>query len=306
MQMLKEEYQVQKTNRFLIWFQQIRGPFLILPVVLVLIGVGSAAWEGFYNWWFTFLLLVGVITAHISVNLFNELSDYKTKIDDNTNRTPFSGGSGMMQTGETSYGKVRIAAYFTFLIPGLIGIYFCVTVNWLIIFFMVLGAVSIRFYTTHLARWLIGEVAAGLTLGTMVVLGSHLVLTGRLTFSIAWISLPSGILTALLLLLNEFPDAEADKKGGRYHFIIHFGKATSAKIYVSGLIMVYAIIAAGPFLFNLPYTILIALLTLPLALRASIQVVKYHDDTPNLIPALALNVAVVILTDLFLALGFFL
>ena len=45
------------------------------------------------------LLVIGVVLAHVSVNLFNEISDYKSKIDENTVRTPFSGGSGMLQVG---------------------------------------------------------------------------------------------------------------------------------------------------------------------------------------------------------------
>jgi 1,4-dihydroxy-2-naphthoate octaprenyltransferase len=47
------------------------------------------------------LLLAGVVLAHISVNLFNEYSDYKTGIDFNTHRSPFSGGSGMIVSGKT-------------------------------------------------------------------------------------------------------------------------------------------------------------------------------------------------------------
>jgi membrane-bound ClpP family serine protease len=42
------------------------------------------------------MLIVGVVLSHISVNLFNEYSDFQTKIDFHTNRTPFSGGSGTL------------------------------------------------------------------------------------------------------------------------------------------------------------------------------------------------------------------
>ena len=76
-------------NPVSIWLQQIRAPFMILSVVLVFIGVAAAHRDGVHHWGRAVLLLVGVILAHIAVNLFNEVSDYETKIDEKTVRTPF-------------------------------------------------------------------------------------------------------------------------------------------------------------------------------------------------------------------------
>ena len=45
-----------------------------------------------FNWLHAIMLVIGVVLSHVSVNLFNEYSDFKTRIDFNTNRTPFSGG----------------------------------------------------------------------------------------------------------------------------------------------------------------------------------------------------------------------
>ena len=150
-----------------VWLFQIRAPFLVLAVVLVLIGIAAADFKGQFEWIHAALVMFGVVLAHISVNLFNELSDYQTGIDQNTVQTPFSGGSGMMQSGETSPKAVRIMAYSTLLVSALIGIYFCLVSGWLILVFMISGAVAIRFYTSHISRWLIGELVSGLTLGSV-------------------------------------------------------------------------------------------------------------------------------------------
>lgn len=293
------------TNNLKIWAQQLRAPFLILAVVLVLIGTGAAYSDGYSHWGHFVLLMIGVILAHASVNLFNELSDYHTRIDENTTKTPFSGGSGMMQAGLTTPTTVRLAAYGTLALTGLIGIYFCLVVSWNLLVFMVLGGMAIRFYTTHLAKLLLGELFSGLTLGTFVVLGVYYVLTGHLTSTIILISIPPGILTSLLLFLNEFPDAEADKQGGRNHLIIHFGKRKCTRIYIISLAVVYTIILLAPFLTKAPLSVLLGLLTLPLAVKASMITLKHHDNLPKLVPALGMNVGVVILTDLLLAVGYF-
>jgi 1,4-dihydroxy-2-naphthoate octaprenyltransferase len=288
-----------------VWLFQIRAPFLILAAVLVLIGIAAADFKGQFEWIHTALIMIGVVLAHISVNLFNELSDYQTGIDQNTVQTPFSGGSGMMQSGKTSPKAVRIFAYSTLFVSALIGIYFCLVSGWLILVFMISGGIAIRFYTSFFSKWLIGEIISGLTLGSFVVLGTFYALTGTMGTEIILISIPPGILTILLLFLNEFPDLEADKKGGRHHLVIHFGRKKSSFIYVLGLIVVYVTILGISFLKTIPDTILIALITLPMAFKSSITVLKNHNDIPKLIPALAMNVGIVIVTDLFMAIGLF-
>jgi 1,4-dihydroxy-2-naphthoate octaprenyltransferase len=179
-----------------------------------------------------------VVLTHISVNLFNELSDYRTGIDRHTFRTPFSGGSGMMQAGKTSPGAVAFAAYSSMAVSAAIGLYFFALRGWLILVFMIFGAVAIRFYTPVLARWLLGELFSGLTLGSFVVMGTYYALSGRLGIDIILLSIPPGILTSMLLFLNEFPDAEADRKGGRYHLVIHLGKKKSSTLYAVSMVCV--------------------------------------------------------------------
>jgi 1,4-dihydroxy-2-naphthoate octaprenyltransferase len=200
---------------------------------------------------------------------------------------------------------VKTAAYGTLLAAAAIGCYFCLVTGWFIFALMVTGAVVIRFYTSHLSKWLIGELASGLTLGTFVVWGVHFSLTASLPADIMFISIPPGLLTALLLLLNEFPDVEADRKGGRNHLLTRFGKKKGALIYTSGLAVVYGMILAAPFLFNVPYTILISLLTIPLAVSAARIALKYPEDHAKMVSALGMNVGVVILGDLLLASGYF-
>jgi 1,4-dihydroxy-2-naphthoate octaprenyltransferase len=300
------EVKVLKKKLFGVCFRQIRGPFLILSIALSLIGIATAWWHGFANIWHSLLLTAGVVLAHISVNLFNEISDFKTKIDENTARTPFSGGSGMLQSGRTTVSRVTWAAYLALLMAGAIGLYFCLVSGWMILFFMACGALAVRFYTSHLARWLIGEMISGLTLGSFVVIGVHYALTSFMTPDIIYISLIPGILTALLLFLNEFPDVEADHQGGRRHLVIFFGRKKSAWIYAGAIFLLFTLIAAGPFVQNIPYTVLIALATLPLGVAAVFLTLKHHDQPARLVSAQGLNVALVIITDLLLAVAYFL
>jgi 1,4-dihydroxy-2-naphthoate polyprenyltransferase len=301
-----------------IWMAQIRAPFLILSVFLVLIGLALSVKyplhpTGGFSYFHALLLVIGVVSSHISVNLFNEYSDYFTRIDYSTTRTPFSGGSGMMVTGKNSPSAVLFVAVTTLLISLAIGIYFSFIAHWIIIIFAILGTFSIVFYTGFLARYMLGELFSGLALGSLVVLGTYISmnaapgmsLRSMIPAEVSWLSVPPGILTALLLLINEFPDVEADRAGGRKHLVIRFGRKGAAWIYTTGMFASFAIILVLPIIGLSSYWIYLALFPLPFAVKACRTALWNNEDMPKLVAALGSNVITVLATDLLLALAIF-
>lgn len=296
------------------WLAQIRANFLLLAAFLVAIGLAYAVKygePGSFDPWHAILILTGTISAHISVNLINEFYDFRSRIDFHTTPTPFSGGSQMLVKGKTSPGSVVKAAAFNMLLAAAIGAYFSLRVHWSIAPISLLGAFAILFYNPLLSRYLLGEFFAGLTLGSLVVIGSFIAMTaspgeplaGLVPLELWLIAIPPGILTALLLLLNEFPDAEADRQGGRKHLVIALGWRKAAWTYTGGMALTHAIILALPLLgVASPWTWL-ALLPLPLGLQAARIALRNGSDPQALLPAQGLNVITVLATDLLLALA---
>ncbi len=289
-----------------VWAGQIRANFLILSVLLVLLGAAAAHMDGHGHLVHTLLTVLGVVLAHIAVNLFNEHSDNRTGIDHHTERTPFSGGSGTLQAGHTTPRAVLGAAIGTLLAAGGIGAYLTWVAGWPLLILMACGGLASVLYTTHLARWALGELAAGLCLGTMVVLGTYYVLASSLSLAVVVVSIPPGLLTAQLLFLNEFPDAEVDKAGGRKHLVIRLGKRRAAVLYTAVMALIYLLIVVAAAARLLPMWSLLGLVTLPLAVKASLTTLKHHSDQQRLVPALGANVITVLGTDLALAVGLFL
>ena len=308
---------MEHPNKLVVWLNQVRANFLVLAVLLVLIGIALAykylpAGHSI-NWVDAVLVSVGTVMAHASVNLFNEYSDHLTGIDKNTKRTPFSGGSGMMNSGLTEPSTVLIAAIATLLIAGSIGIYFGIISHWTLFAIMLTGAFSIVFYTPLLTRLMLGELFSGLTLGTLVVLGTFIALTATpgqpfnalLPLEVIMVSIPPGILTALLLLLNQFPDSEADKQGGRNHLVIKLGSRNAAFVYTAGVVATFLIILVLPLAGISSYWLYLGLLPLPVIFNATTRTLKFYNDTDQLIPALGANIVTVLLTDALLALAIF-
>ncbi len=293
--------------RLRLWLKEARAPFLLLSLVLAPIGPLAARWEsGRFSGGRLLWTALGLLLAHISVNLFNEYFDYKSGIDLKTLRTPFSGGSGVLSSGLLRPEEVYRLGLATLAGAFGIGLYLTILSGPLLLSLIFAGGMIIYFYTTHLARWGLGELAAGLGLGSLPVLGAYFVQTGQFTPVAGVASLAPGFLTANLLLLNEFPDAEADRQGGRAHLVILLGRRRAAYIYVTLLLATYLAIGVSVALRAMPRWCLLAFLTLPLAWRAGRTALKCYNDLPKLIPALAANVLTILGTDLLLSLGYLL
>ncbi|UCH43650.1 MAG: prenyltransferase [Dehalococcoidales bacterium] len=287
------------------WLLVIRSPFLALAVVLAFLG-NCIAWHfGAFNWGYALLTGFGLLLAHISVNVFNEYFDYKSGIDLETVKTPFSGGSGALPSGIVSPREALWLGLATLLVIVPIGIYFVVVQGWLLLPLLLVAAVCIVFYSPVILKWGWPEWAPGVGLGFLPVMGVYFAQSGEYTWPVAIAAVPSGILVHNLLLLNEFPDVEADKKTGRKTTPITMGGAAASKFYVATTVLVYVWIIGAVIAGQMPVFSLLALLTLPIAIKAIGGALKY-DDPARLVPAMASNVLVVLITQFLLGIGYIL
>ncbi len=289
-----------------IWLLETRPQFLLLSVVLVLLGTAISFYQGHLDWLKFILSTFGMVLAHASVNILNDYFDYNSGIDLETTQTPFSGGSGILPQGLLEPRSVYRFGLGCLLAALLIGIYLTVVSGWQLLPLVIVGGVVIYFYTSYLTKWLAGEFWAGLGLGTLPVLGAYFVQTGSYSIEALVASLAPGFLTANLLLLNEFPDFEADKKGGRYHIVLALGKRRACRLYAGLMAMTYLSIIAAVVCKLTPPLTLLGLLSAPFALKAISTTFKHHDDFQKMIPALGANVITVLSTNALLALGYFL
>ena len=277
-----------------------RAPFLTLPVTLVAAGAAAAAYDGAFSWLRTVVAFVGLLSLHIAANVFNEVSDMRTGIDENTERTPFSGGSGTLPSGAMSIRTAVLFGVFTSAIGLSIGIWFLTLVGWVLVPFMVLGAVFVVWYTDVLTKIGIGEIAAGLGLGGLPVAGVALVQAGVIGPAAIAAAIPATFMTFNLLFLNEFPDEAADREGGRRHLVIKLGRPSAAIVYaVAGLLTPLSIVVSV-FLHSLPLVALAAVLPSLLLVKPLQWAFKAPNEAVP-IPALGANVAWNHLTNLVLA-----
>jgi 1,4-dihydroxy-2-naphthoate octaprenyltransferase len=280
-----------------------RAPFLLLPVTLVASGAAAAAYDDRAAVLASLLALIGLVALHAAVNAFNEASDMKTGIDLHTSRTPFSGGSGTLPSGALSVNGAIGVGVVGSTIGLVIGLYFVWRLGWWpLVPIMALGALSVLIYTHVFARSGVGEVFAGLGLGLLPVVGTALVQHGVIGPA-AWAAgIPAFLMTFNLLLLNEFPDEQADRVGGRRNLVLLLGRQTAARVYALAAVATPLAIAVAVLLGACPALALIALLPFWFVVPAIRWAVSLpHDGVP--IRALAGNVIWNLATNTLLAIG---
>jgi 1,4-dihydroxy-2-naphthoate polyprenyltransferase len=280
-----------------------RAPFLLLPATLVAAGAAAAAWDGAFSWPATLLALVALVALHIAVNALNEASDMKSGIDLQTTRTPFSGGSGTIQTGAIDVRSTVVFAFLCAAVGGAIGVWFLLRIGLGFLPIMVLGAVTVLAYTDFFARAGIGELAAGLGLGALPVMGAAMVQDNGLGHAAIAAAVPAFFMTFNLLLLNEFPDEVADRQGGRRNLVLIVGRPAAAKIYAAAAIATPLSIVASVVLRALPPLALIAVLPSILLVKPVGWALSSPEEPMPPIPALGSNVIWNLSTNALMAVG---
>jgi 1,4-dihydroxy-2-naphthoate octaprenyltransferase len=284
-----------------------RLPFLVLPPACVLLGVSTAVWtHGSVNVLHAIIALVGSMAAHISVNSLNEYFDFRSGLDLRTRPTPFSGGSGTLPANPAAARSALITGLATLALAALLGVYF-LFVWWLAILPLgLLGLIVVFTYTNWITRSpLLCLIAPGLGFGTLMVMGTDFVLTGTYNWSAFVASLVPFFLVSNLLLLNQFPDVEADVSVGRRHYPIVIGRKASSLIYGAFLLCAYLAIVAGWALDVLPVWGLLGLLTLLIAVPTAVGVYRYAENLEKLMPYLGPNVLLTVVMPILTAVGLF-
>lgn len=303
---IKIEPKSQAPGRAGLVLGPMRPPFLILAVACVFLGFGSAVWTaGRANPLYALLALAGGLAAHISVNAFNECFDYRSGLDFRTTRTPFSGGSGTLPANPAAARTAWLTSWLTLALTAGIGIFFLIQSGMALLPLGLLGLAIIFAYTPCLTRSpLLCLLAPGLGFGLLMVMGVEFVLTSTYSWAAFFASLVPFFLVSNLLLLNQFPDVDADRSIGRRHYPIVIGRKRSALLYGAFLLLAYLSIAAGVLLKWMPAWTLLGLLTLALAAPTALKVYRNADNLPALAPSMAMNVLISVLTPLLVGIGF--
>jgi 1,4-dihydroxy-2-naphthoate octaprenyltransferase len=297
---------VRNMKQFL---QAIRAPFLTATLVPVLVGTAEAARTGFFDPLLFVVVLCGAACFHISANVLNDYFDYRGGTDNiNKYHNPFSGGSRLIQEGIYT-PKKTLSVGLLFLLFGVgIGIYLVFLTGPALLIFGVVGAFLVltysidRFGLSYIGGGL-GELAVAVAFGPLMVLGTYYVMAKALSLPAFLLSLPVALLIALVLLVNGYPDYEADAATDKHTIVVSYGRGMTRFIYALLLGAVYVIVVIGVVVKTLPIPVLVALATLPLAFIAVKTLFKVYRDPRAVVAVCGMTVMNHMITGVLLTIG---
>jgi 1,4-dihydroxy-2-naphthoate octaprenyltransferase len=287
-----------------------RVPFLILAPICVLLGASiSYSAQGNINYLSFSIAILGAILAHIAVNTLNEYQDYVSGLDLKTVRTPFSGGSGLLCQKPELLPLVKVAAFVSTSLTLLIGIYFFAIYGMAVIVIVPIGLLGLAIITSY-TKWInkhpfICLIAPGLCFGLLMVSGTQIILSGYFSLTPWLIGLIPFFQVNNLLLLNQYPDIDADKSSGRNHFPIAFGINASNTTYALFTLTSSLLIGFYIYFNILPTLSTLAFIPQTLAFIALYGAIKLGENIGKQPKFLAVNVACALLTPLTLAITIF-
>jgi 1,4-dihydroxy-2-naphthoate octaprenyltransferase len=264
------------------WLAGTRPRTLPAAVVPVLIGSGVAAGYGKFSLWRAALALVVALALQIGVNFANDYSDGVRGSDSAERRV---GPMRLVGSGLASPRQVKAAAFGCFFVACCAGLALAAVTSWWLVLGGALAVLAAWFYTGGSRPYGyggFGEVSVFVFFGVAAVAGTAYVQMGRLSWLGLAASIPAGLLSCALLMVNNLRDIRSDGESGKRTLAVRIGDARSRSVYLLFLLVPFALAALIAFV--RPFSLLM-LLALPLAL-APVRAVRGGASGPALITTL--------------------
>lgn len=266
-----------------IWYflKLARPLFLVGGFLLYFLGAIKAASEGIpLNWVRYFTGQALITTIQLMTHFANEYYDQEGDRQ-NPNRTWFSGGSGVLPSGEIAPTTAIWASRFF----ALLGFIFLIAASWqvpVVLLFGGLGLLSAWSYSgppLKLVSTGLGELSASLVVAFFVPIVGYVMQTGgKISLTILVLCLPLVLIHFAMLIAFQIPDYQADLAVGKRTLAVRLGLPKAALAHNLSLLIAFCVIL-GLFLVHWP-GIEYAWFTIPLAVWQAVaawQAVAVHQ-----------------------------
>lgn len=281
-----------------LWGVAVRAYSFPASIVPVLLGSAYAAYEsahaarlgqaspllfGGFNWLFFIIAMIAGVLYQIGVNLFNDYFDYLKGVD----RPDTFGGSGVLVAGSMEPKQVLNGALTACAAGTVLG----GLLLWMLyqrgpqfaLPLLIIGAaglLGVLWYSGGNAGakyWALGSPLVFATMGVGMVMGAYTIQTGTVNMNIFLVSLPVSFLVAAILHANDTRDIEDDEKAKILTAGILLGPSGARDYYYFLLFAPYGSAILLALLHILPWSALLCLLTLPLAVPIARIFVTVRD-----------------------------
>jgi 1,4-dihydroxy-2-naphthoate octaprenyltransferase len=249
------------------WYEIIRPFSFTASTVPVSAGGALAAVDGRFSWGLFLAALFAALFLHIGTNVANEIYDVRRGIDKITSPR----ASHALLKGRVTEREAFAIVALAFVVAAGIGSWLIVERGWPVVVLGAVGLVGGFGYTAPPLEYkfrALGVPLVFLLMGPVMVGGAYYVVTGELDAAVIAVSVPVGLLVAAILHGNEWRDIAEDARAGISTLSIRVGRRVAHIGYVSLVVGAYLALAIGVIAEAIPTYGLLAMLSLPLLVRA--------------------------------------
>lgn len=260
------------------WIQASRLPFYVATFIPLFIGWLLAINDGnpvqplrF------FLVFLGSFMVHLVTNLANDYFDHILGTDSGES----IGGSRVIQEGKIAAGtllKVIIILYVLSFAVGFIIVFKFKL--YLLAIPILFAAFSSFFYVAPPVRYGyhgLGELFVGINMGPIMVVGTYWVISGHPGLTPLFISLPVGLMVALILYYQSLPDMRTDTTAGKRTLAVRLGRKGAFRGLILFFFLIYLSLVCLIFSELLSWLSFTFLFSVPLAYKL-LSIVRNTKD----------------------------
>jgi 1,4-dihydroxy-2-naphthoate octaprenyltransferase len=229
------------------WLIATRAAVLVMTFISAALAGLFALRDGRFNLVSWLALVLGLIFAHATNNLFNDYTDYIRGVDkDNYFRTMY--GPQPVANGLITKRQLLLYTAITGLIAALFGVYLIAANAWdqMAWLLLGLGIFFVLFYTWPLKYIAMGEIAVLMVWGPLMIGGGYYVLTHQWDWNVVWASFPYVLGVTTVIFGKHIDKLNVDKEKNIHTLPVVIGEKNSR----------YAVIG----MFILPYFLTVALI----------------------------------------------
>lgn len=207
---------IQPQNRLAFILENARWLALPQSIISAILAICLALNSNSFNIVFALLGLLGVVCAHLSANLLDDIFDYilgKVEIRNKSRNGRTIKCQHILDKSASLKDFIIWAINFGAIAVG-IGIFFLIKLGLSVLYFILAGGFLSIFYSAppfKLSYRGLGELVIGVMFGPLLVCGMFLVSTGYISKEALLLSIATGLLATNIVYVHSMIDSNIDK-----------------------------------------------------------------------------------------------
>ena len=233
--------------------------------------------------------LIGIIFAHLGTNLLDDYFDYKALIK----RVDFDKKEYLKNSQKTKCrylisglikeSELALIIIIYFAVAALIGLLLFLTCGTGVIFFALAASIIMLLYP-FLSKICMSEICVALAYGPVMFGGVYYVMTGTYSADVLFLSVPSMLMTVVLLYIHTVMDYDYDLNEGHKTIANRFNSQLDSLVVLKALLIlsyVSAVFLCIPDIVD--WQVFLTFITVPLALDLYTSLSDYSIE-PDKVP----------------------